>query len=179
MHLEITFTSHNRVDWVVRTKILWIEISLILGVLVAVSLLASTASPIRWRVITILIAIASIIAGILAATTPVIERGFLERLPDGGELVISKFWIPIGPRKALMLPVDDILGFRYEVSVFQDSEEDRYPMARLWVIRKVDSPQKVTGWLDPEGVDSLGDALAKACRCEYDRGDTEIAGGIA
>ena len=171
MNLEITSTSHNRVDWVVHTKILWIEIALICSVFIAAILLASTASPIRWQVITILISVSALIAGVLAATTPVNERGYLERLPDGGELLVSKFWIPIGPRKAMTVPVDAISGFKYEASIFQDSDEDRYPMARLWVIRKQDIPLKLTGWLDPETVNDLGDALSKACRCEYDQGE--------
>ena len=35
MRLEITSESHNRVDWVVRTKIIWMEAGLILGVFIA------------------------------------------------------------------------------------------------------------------------------------------------
>lgn len=177
MHLEITFESHNRVDWVVRTKILWIEIGLVLGVMISTSIIASTASPIRWRVVSWLIAVSTLIAGILAATTPMRERGFVERLPDGGDLILNKIWIPIGSRKALTVSVDMISGFKYDVSIFQDADEDQYRMARLWVMRKSDTPLKLTGWLDPETVDSLGEALGKACRCEYVRGDTRVPDG--
>jgi hypothetical protein len=179
MHLEITSTSHNRVDWVVRTKVIWMEIGLVSGVFITAVLLASTASPIRWRVITILISVSALIAGILAATTPVNEHGFLERLPDGGELILQKFWIPIGPREAVTIPVEEISGFKFEASIFQDSAEDRYPMARLWIIRKEDGPVKLTAWLEPESVNELGDALAKACRCEYDQEAFKTIAGLS
>ena len=178
MDLEITSQSHNRVDWVVRTKILWIELGLIIFVSITVILLASTASSLRWRVVTILISVGVLVAGVLAATMPLRELGFLERLPDGGELVLNKTWIPIGRRRALMVPVDDIAGFRYDESDFQDSEEDRYHMARLWVIRKSESQLKLTGWLEPEIVKELGDALAKACRVEYDHATLEISESV-
>ena len=177
MNLEITSTSHNRVDWVIRTKILWIEISLICGVIIAAFLLASTSSPIRWQVITVLITMSVVIAGILAATTPLIERGYLERLPDGGELLLSKFWLPIGPRKALTVPVDEISALKYEESEFQDSEEDKYMLARLWIIHKSEAPLQLCSWLDPETVNKLGDALAKACRCDFDQ--SELAAPVS
>ncbi|TFG73493.1 MAG: hypothetical protein E4H27_00670 [Anaerolineales bacterium] len=172
MRLEITSESHNRVDWVVRTKILWLEAGLVLGVLISTIIIASTASPIRWRVVSWLIGTAVVVAGILAATTPLHERGFVERLPEGGALVLTRTWIPIGAREAITIPVDLIAGFKYEVSVFQDSDEDRYSMARLWVNRLSDTPVKLTAWLDPETVSNLGEALGKACRCEVDRGDS-------
>jgi hypothetical protein len=173
MFLEITSTSHNRVDWIVRTRILWIEVSLVIGVFITASLLASTPSSIRWYVISVLIAVATVMAGLLAATTPVNEHGSLERLPDGGELVLTKFWIPIGPRKSLKIPVDDIAAFKYESSIFQDSKVDKYPMSRLIVLRKEGKPLRLTGWLEPDTVSELGDALSKACRCDYIRGDGE------
>jgi hypothetical protein len=173
MFLEITSTSHNRVDWIVRTRFLWIEVGLVIGVFIAASLLASTPSLIRWHVISVLIAVSTLMAGILAATTPVNERGSLERLPDGGELVLTKFWIPIGPHKSLEIPVDDIAAFKYESSVFQDSQVDKYPMSRLLILRKVGKPLRLTGWLEPEAVLELGDALSKACRCDYIQGDAE------
>ncbi len=175
MRLEITSESHNRVDWVVRTKIIWLEAGLVLGVFIATIIIASTASPIRWRVVSWLIGSAVLIAGILAATTPLSERGSVERLPEGGELILTRTWIPIGSRRALSIPVDLISGYKYEVSIFQDSDEDRYPMARLWVSRKSDPPVKLTGWLDPETVSQLVEALGKACRCEVDRGDNVMS----
>ena len=167
MRLAITSQSHNRVDWVVRTKILWIELGLTIFTALSSILIASTTNPLRWRVIFSLIGIGAMIAIVLAATTPISERGTLERLPDGGQLMQYKLWIPVGRRKVLEIPVEEIDGFRYEETTFQDSDEDRYRMARLWVIRKSEQELKLTLWLDPEAVYALGDALTKACRCDY------------
>jgi hypothetical protein len=102
-----------------------------------------------------------------AATTPVNERGYLERLPDGGELILTKFWLPIGPRQSLAIPVEHIDNFRYEVSEFQDSVEDKYHLARLWVVMKTEETRTLTRWHKPDAVKDLGDALAKACRCTF------------
>jgi hypothetical protein len=96
-------------------------------------------------------------------------------LPDGGELLLKKFWIPIGPRTALEVPVDEIMGFKYEMSEFQDSDEDKYTLARLWVLRNSGNPRKLTDWMDPDTVNHLGDALSKACRCEYNQGELTAA----
>lgn len=167
MQLEITATSHNRVDWVIRSKIIWIEIGLILGVTITSLLLAYTGSPVRWRLIAVLVTFAVIIAGVLASTNPVTQRGVLERLPDGGELVVTKFWLPIGPRKALVLPVDEIEVFRYQSDTFQDADSVPYQMGQLWIHEKSGKRHKLTGWLDPNAVMNLGEELAKASRCEY------------
>ncbi|MDF1512578.1 MAG: hypothetical protein P1S60_02090 [Anaerolineae bacterium] len=171
MQLEIISQSHNRVDWVVRTNLLWLELASVCFVTLTSLLLLSTDSPIRWWVTGLLIGVSVLVTAVLAATTPHSEIGVLEREPDGGVLTLHKVWIPIGKKQALMVPVEDIVEFRSETAQFQDSDEDRYLLSRLWVIGKDGSHQHLTHWLDPDSVSTLGDVLSKAARCEYERGE--------
>ena len=167
MQLEITSQSHNRVDWIVRTKILWLELALITFATVTVLLLVTTASPLRWWVTAIFLGVAVLVAVALAATTPYREIGSLERTPEGGMLELHRVWLPVGKRPAVTIPVQDIIEFRAETAQFQDAVEDQYRLARLWVIGQAGSHQLLTGWLAPESAYELGEALSKAARCDY------------
>ena len=165
MKATIVEETHNRVVWETRTSILWIVLGLFLGGLcIAVFLVLAPLVP-RWDLAGAVLAFALGIAGLLALTTPLAERGELERTLDGGSLARVRQWLFFGQRSALQAQLESVVGFRPEARVFEDTGEQTYTRSRLWVFLTDADPLPITDWLDASFVHTLGESLAKAGRC--------------
>lgn len=168
MKATIVEETHNHVVWEIRTSTLWIVLGLFLGGLcIAVFLVLAPLAP-RWDLAGVVLALALGIAVLLALTTPLAERGELERALDGGSLARVRQWLLFGQRPAWQAPLESVVGFRPEVRVFEDTGDQTYTRSRLWVFLTDADPLPITDWLDVSFVHTLGESLAKVGRCTFE-----------
>ena len=164
MRIVLTEESHNHVDWETRSPVVWMEIGLLVGILVFSLLVMPSASTLRRQAVSVVAAIILALGGLLAATTPVADRGHLERLPEGGDLKRSKVWLVVGARVVVEVALEDIDGFEVEVETFEDVPPTIYRQARLWAVANDGSRHCLTDWAGVDSVSDLGSSLEKASR---------------
>lgn len=168
MKATIVEETHNRVVWEIRTSTLWIVLGLFLGGLcIAVCLVLVPLTP-RWDLVGAVLTFALGVAVLLALTSPLAERGELERTLDGGSLARVRQWLFFGQRPAWQAQLESVVGFRPEVRVFEDTGEQTYTRSRLWVFLTENDPLPITDWLDAPFVHTLGESLAKVGRCTFE-----------
>ena len=167
MKATIVEETHNHVVWEIRTSTLWIVLGLFLGGLcIAVFLILVPLVP-RWDLAGAVLVCALGIAAVLGLTTPLAERGELERTLDGGSLTRARQWLFFGKRPAWQAQLESVVGFRPEVRLFEDTGEQTYTRSRLWVFFTDADPLPITDWLDVPFVHTLGESLAKVGRCTF------------
>lgn len=168
MKAAIVEEAHNRVVWEVKTSLLWIELGLFIGGACAAALIVVTPSPLRWTLAGILMALVAIVGVFLALTTPLAERGELERTLDGGTVSRTRWWLFFGKRLAWKAPLEAIAGFRPDPRVFEDTDEQTYTLSRLVALLLDADPVPLTDWLDPQFVIGLGESLTRAARLTFE-----------
>jgi hypothetical protein len=166
MRIALAEESHSHVDWESRSSIVWIEVGLLLGVIVFSLLAIPSASALRWPAVSAVGVIALAVGGLLAATTPVADRGHLERTPEGGDLKRSKVWLLIGTRAVIDIALEEIDRLEVENETFEDVPPAIYRQSRLWAVAKDGSRYCLTDWAEADSVVDLGNALGKAGRRE-------------
>lgn len=164
MRIALTEESHNHVDWEVRWPLLGMEAGLLIGLVVFYLLVIPSPSPARWTLVGITTGVVIGVGVLLAALSPLVDRGHLERLPEGGDLKRTKVWPLIGERLMLDAEIDDIAGFEIEETLFEDAPPTTYGLARLWVVTKEGQRHTLTAWAQPETVAELQHALERALR---------------
>jgi hypothetical protein len=168
MRIDIVEESHNRVDWLSRSPVLWIEAGLLMGLIVVAVLLLSSPSPLRWQVMGAVTAVLLTLAVVVAVATPPLERGHLERLPDGGTLSRARVWPLVGKRPVVEADLETLTGFEIETQVYEESAAECYGLSRLWALTGGEDRYCLTQWADTESVHTLGVALAKAGRLSFE-----------
>jgi hypothetical protein len=168
MKATILEEAHNHVVWEIRTSILWIVLGLFIGGLCAAAFLILAPVAPRWDLASVVMALTIVVVVFLALTTPLAERGELERTLDGGSLVRIRHWLFFGQRPACQAELESVVGFRPEARVFEDTGEQTYTHSRLWVFLTDADPRPITDWLDALFVHTLGESLAKAGRCTFE-----------
>lgn len=168
MKATIVEEAHNHVIWETRTSILWIVLGVFLGGLFAAAFLVVAPFVPRWDLAGVMMALIVGVAIFLALTTPLAERGELERTLDGGSLTRVRQWLFFGKRLAWKAELTSVVGFRPEARVFEDTGEQTYTLSRLWVFLTDADPLPLTDWLDMPFVHGLGESLAKAGRCTFE-----------
>jgi len=164
MRIVLTDEGHNHVDWETRSPVVWIEVGLLVGVLVFSLLVTPSASALRRQAVSVVAVSVVALGGLLAATTPLADRGHLERLPEGGDLRRSKVWLVVGERTVVDVALEDIDGFEVEVETFEDVPPAVYRQARLWAVANEGSRYCLTDWAEADSVSDLRNSLGKAGR---------------
>jgi hypothetical protein len=168
MRIVIVEESHNRVAWQSRTPVLWIEAGLLAGAVSVGVLLLSSPSPMRWQLTGAVVAVLISIAAVLGLTTAPLERGHLERLPEGGSLVRTKVWPLVKARTIVEADLEGVTGFEIETEAFEESLAECYILSRLWALTGGGDRYCLTEWAETGSVKALGAALAKAGRRTLD-----------
>ncbi len=172
MEFAIVEETHNRVSWRMRSPVVRIEIGLLVGFVIAAVLviLLPAFRPFGWFVV------GAFVLGILgtglylALTTPLWDRGFMERLPDGGLVRREQRWVFGGERVTLDLPLDVVTAFEVETALFEGTGGALQTFARLLLLLQDEAvggaarPVPLTDWLEVEVIDALGRSLAWAAR---------------
>jgi len=168
MKAAIVEEAHNHVVWETRSSIFWIVLGLFLGGLCAAAFLVLVPFVPRWDLAGGMMVLTVGVAAFLALTTPLAERGELERTLDGGSLSRIRQWLFFGQRPAWHAELESVAGFRPEARVFEDTGGQTYTRSRLWVYLTDADPLPLTDWLDAPFVHTLGESLAKAGRCTFE-----------
>ncbi len=164
MQIALTEESHNHVDWEAKRPVVWMEVGLLAALLVLALLVIPSPSQRRWLVLGGAAAVFVALGVLLAATSPLADRGHLERLPEGGDLKRSKVWILVGERLVVDQELDGIAGFEVEQATFEDAPPATYDLARLWAVSMEGHRFSLTEWAEPESVLRLEKALERALR---------------
>ncbi|MFP4345190.1 MAG: hypothetical protein ACLFU8_10890 [Anaerolineales bacterium] len=172
MHFAITEEIHNRVGWEMRSPVVHIEIGLLVGFVLCIALiiLLPNFQPFGWFVVALLVLGIPGAGLYLALTTPLWDRGFMERLPDGGVVRREQRWIFGGERAALDFPLEVVAGFDVETALFEGTGGTLRSLARLRLLLRDDAvggrPDAVplTDWLEVEAIESLARSVAWAAR---------------
>ncbi len=164
MHIQIVDEAHNRVDWAARTPLVKILVGLVAGWGVLTVLVLPAPGPRTYLVGGIAAGVILFFALFLALTTPLSERGHLERTPEGGEMYRLKRWLLGGKRMTWYALLEDVSGFQMEWQTFEETSADTYTLARLWVVLTDGSTALLTDWAEVDHVRGLGESLAKAGR---------------
>ncbi len=168
VRIAIIDESHNRVDWETRSPLLWIEGGLAAGALFFALLVAPSPSPHRWLAVGAVAGLVILVGVLLAITTPLVDRGSLERLPEGGDLQRFKTWLLRGARPVITADLGEVARFEGETQTFEDTPSEIYQLSRLWVIFEDGERRCLTTWSDPASVVALGTALSRAGRRAFD-----------
>ena len=169
MRLVIGEEDHNRITWEARSPLLKLLLGLLIATILVVALLLPSPSPARGRVVALVVGCAFVIAITLTLTTPLVDGGHLERLPDGGDIGRTKIWPLVSPRVVLQLPLDEVSAFQVESVGFEDASQEVSTLARLRVQNTAGAYVILTDWAETASVVALGEALAKAGRRELIR----------
>ncbi|MCJ7548337.1 MAG: hypothetical protein MUQ30_01480 [Anaerolineae bacterium] len=164
MRIALTEEGHNHVKWEARSPVVWIEVGLLAGILVFSLLVTPSAGTLRRQAVNAVAVIVVALGGLLAATTPLVDRGHLERLPEGGDLKRSKVWLVVGERTVVDVALEDIDGFEVELETFEDVPPAVYRQARLWAVANEGSRYCLTDWAEADSVGDLRNSLGKAGR---------------
>lgn len=167
MKAAIVEEAHNHVVWETKSSIIWTELGLLVAGICVSILLVTTPSPARWTLIGIASALVLGVGVVLALATPLAERGELERPLDSGMVRRTKRWLLLGKRLTWEAPLESIAGFRLETRAFEETGDRTYSRTRLLAV--IDGGVvPLTDWLDDAFIQTLGESLARAGRCEFE-----------
>ncbi len=169
MQFRITEETHNRVAWEMYTPLVRLEIGLGVGLLlwIIVVVVLPGFTGFGWLVMAVLLASILGAALYLALSTPLVEQGVMERLPDGGGIRRVQRWLIGGDREAMSLPLENVEGYTVEVRTFTGMGGELRRLARLRVLPRGEAdalPLWLTDWLEPEAAETFSWALAQASR---------------
>lgn len=170
--LTFEVESHNKVSWTFRLKYVWVWLGLLVGLIAVILLMAFSPAAPRLRN-TVIIASSIIAMGSaawLVVATPNSVMGYVERLPDTGEVHIERFWLPFIQPQVETIDLDTVDSFSLDTMTFERTPGDLYTLARLWAV-VADDLVLLSDWSTPADVDGLGQALAKAARKPYSGAD--------
>lgn len=166
MSIVITEESHNRVAWQANRPVVSVLIGILAAVLFLVAVVVFSPSPVRWQVSGAILVAGLAIAVAIVLTMPMVDSGFLERSPDGGDLRRVQTWFLRGTREVFGLALEDIATFELETRSFEDGPTGSYPLARLRVIAQDGSHEILTDWTETHLARDLVDVLTKVGRRE-------------
>lgn len=170
MHIQIVDEAHNRVDWAAHTPLVKTLVGLVAGWGVLAVLVLPSPGPRTYLVVGIAGGVILLLALCMALTTPLSERGHLERTPEGGEAYRLKHWLLRGKRMTWYALLEDVSGFQMEWQMFEETSAETYTLARLWVVLTDGSTALLTDWAEVDHVRVLGELLAKAGRRVFEEG---------
>jgi hypothetical protein len=167
MKVEIIEQAHNRVRWEIQTQL--VQVLLGIGIAVALSLILLVVFPnLNMLVWIVLIAIAVGGGGmilLLILLKPRIEKGLVERTPEGGVVRRKEQLLLRGEHVLFEFPLDEIAGFWVEEHDFEQSGGNKVRLARLWILfTKEGEGQPLVDWANVPAVRGLAEAIAKASR---------------
>lgn len=165
MRVRILEEQHNRVVWELRSPLVRILLGFVGGAGAAAGVLALSSHPWRWFLIAAVMLLALGAALFSALTTPLWERGMVERTPEGGAVQREQRWLLRRQPLLWGVPLEYVTGVRTVYQAIEETEGALITWARLCaLVREAESLVPLTGWADPASVEALAVAFVKAAR---------------
>ncbi len=163
MHVTITEERFNYVAWEVHPPLTSLMVRLLVGFGFILALLMRVGSGQSMWMVWITTVVSTGVLFFIVWLVPMREEGYLERIVTGGGTVarIQRWFLR---RKEEALPLEMVHSLRYEEASFEEPEERTYVLARLWAVTVEGELLQLTPWLEPEEVQTLGQAMARAGR---------------
>ncbi|OQA13031.1 MAG: hypothetical protein BWY63_03613 [Chloroflexi bacterium ADurb.Bin360] len=100
-----------------------------------------------------------------ALTTPLWERGTMERTPEGGAVRCERRWLLRRELELWEMPLERLSGVGVAIRITEETDGATTSVARLW-LRPAEGESLifVTGWASISSVTSLAETFAKAAR---------------
>lgn len=168
MRTEFVEESRSRVSWKSRSPLIYAEVGLLLLAVAFAGVAMLTHSAARWAVMVAVVGVCVLVGLLLAVTVPLVDQGFVERLPEGGRVERARTWLLRGVRPLLATDLDGLVAFEVETEAFEDAPPATYEQARLWVVSEGGERHPLTGWAEPSSVIALGEALGKTARRPFE-----------
>lgn len=165
MQIRILDEQHNLVAWELRSPLVKVLLGFLGGLLLAVGVLLFSRNALRWPFIGGAVTLALGAALFTALTTPLWERGVMERTPEGGMVQREQRWLLRREPVTWDVSLEALAGLRVTTQTVEETEGYTTTFARLCV-RLVDSESlaPLTGWASNASVEALAAAFAKAAR---------------
>lgn len=165
MQIRILDEQHNAVTWELRSPLIMVGSGLLVGTALMVTVLLFVRSALRGPLIAGVVVLAIAMAVYGALTTPLWERGVMERTPEGGAVRRERRWLLRRELETWEEPLEKLSGVGVATRITEETDGQTTSVARLWLrLTEGDSLIFVTGWASISSVTSLAETFAKAAR---------------
>ncbi len=165
MQVRIVDEQHNAVTWETRLPLVEVELGIMGGMALIVSVLLLLQNPLRWSFIAGTVILAFAAALYVAVTTPAWERGTVERTPEGGSVTHEMRWPLRRQLQSWQVSLDSLVSVGVAYRMVEETDGQIISAARLFVRPSDDKPTvPLTGWANVVSVEQLAEAFAKATR---------------
>ena len=165
MQIRILDEQHNAVTWELRSPLIMVGSGLLVGTVLMVTVLLFVQSALRGPFIAGVVVLAIAVAVYGALTTPLWERGVMERTPEGGAVRCERRWLLRRELELWEAPLEKFSGVGVATRITEETDGQTTAVARLWLRpAEGDSLIFLTGWASISSVTFLAEAFAKAAR---------------
>lgn len=165
MDVRILAEEHNAVRWEMRSLIAEVELGIFGGATLIVIVLLFAQNPLRWYYAVGVTVLASVAALYVALTTPLIERGAMERTPEGGSVSHEIRWLLRRQPVKWETSLDAISSVGVAYRRVEETDGETSSAARFCVrLKDGEGVLPLTGWASVTSAERLQEAFAKAAR---------------
>jgi hypothetical protein len=165
MQIRILDEQHNAVSWELRWPLGQVGAGLLVGMVLAATPLLFVHHALRWYLIA---GVALVVLGValaVALTTPLWERGAVERTPEGGAVSRERRWLLRRAPELWEAPLEAFSGVGVANRITEETDGATTSVARVWLrSTEGDAIQALTGWASPSSAQALAESFAKAAR---------------
>ena len=165
MQVKILDEQHNAASWELRRPVVEIELGILGGMLLIITGLFFVQSAVRWPFIAGVAMLAFGAAFYVAFTTPLWERGAMERTPEGGTVTCERRWLLRRELERWEAPLESVESVGVMRRTVEETDGHVVSAARCYVrLAEGGILVPLTGWATVESATQLAQNFARAAR---------------
>ena len=165
MQVKILDEQHNAASWELRRPVVEIELGILGGMLLIITGLFFVQSAVRWPFIAGVATLALGAAFYVAFTTPLWERGAMERTPEGGTVTCERRWLLRRELERWEAPLESVESVGVMRRTVEETDGHVVSAARCYVrLAEGGILVPLTGWATVESATQLAQSFARAAR---------------
>ncbi|HOC22639.1 MAG: hypothetical protein GYA30_00420 [Chloroflexi bacterium] len=165
MQVKILDEQHNAASWELRRPVVEIELGILGGMLLIITGLFFVQSAVRWPFIAGVATLALGAAFYVAFTTPLWERGAMERTPEGGTVTCERRWLLHRELERWEVPLESVESVGVMRRTVEETDGHVVSAARCYVrLAEGGILVPLTGWATVESATQLAQNFARAAR---------------
>ncbi|HQF00340.1 MAG TPA: hypothetical protein PLG06_11485 [Anaerolineae bacterium] len=165
MQVKILDEQHNAASWELRRPVVEIELGILGGMLLIITGLFFVQSAVRWPFIAGVATLALGAAFYVAFTTPLWERGAMERTPEGGTVTCERRWLLRRELERWEAPLESVESVGVMRRTVEETDGHVVSAARCYVrLAEGRILVPLTGWATVESATQLAQSFARAAR---------------